>query len=143
MSFRPRPSAGSTRDWTRNWSNSRSGRWRRSYPYLVLDARYEKVREEGVIRSQAVQVAIGINWDGRRCMLAVEMANRESQSSWKEFLLKLQERGFRGVVMVVSDNHAALKRAIGEVLPAAIWQRCYVHFLRNALDHLPRKADDD
>ena len=113
------------------------------YPYLILDARYEKVRDQGVIRSQAMQVAIGINWDGRRCMLAVEMANRESQSSWKEFLLQLKRRGLRGVVMVVSDDHPALKRAIGEVLPAAIWQRCYVHFLRNALDYLPRKADDD
>lgn len=113
------------------------------YPYLILDARYEKVRDQGVIRSQAVQVAIGINWDGRRCVLAVEMANRESQSSWKEFLLKLKQRGLCGVVMAVSDDHAALKRAIGEVLPEAIWQRCYVHFLRNALDYLPRKADDD
>jgi putative transposase len=113
------------------------------YPYLILDARYEKVRDQGVIRSQAVQVAIGINRDGRRCMLAVEMANRESQSSWTEFLVKLKERGLRGVVMVVSDDHPALKRAISEVLPAAMWQRCYVHFLRNALDYLPRKADDD
>jgi putative transposase len=113
------------------------------YPYLVLDARYEKVREDGVIRSQAVQVAIGINWDGRRCVLAVEMANRESQSSWKEFLLKLKSRGLKGVLMVVSDDHPALKKAIAEVLPAAMWQRCYVHFLRNALDYLPRKADDD
>src|SRR5690242_19359787 len=113
------------------------------YPYVVVDARYEKIREDGVIRSQAVQVAIGINWDGRRCVLAVEMANRESQSSWKEFLLKLKQRGLCGVVMAVSDDHAALKRAIGEVLPEALWQRCYVHFLRNALDYLPRKADDD
>lgn len=113
------------------------------YPYVVLDARYEKVRDQGVIRSQAVQVAIGVNWEGRRCMLGVEMANRESQSSWKEFLLKLKQRGLRGVVMVISDDHPALKRAIAEVLPAALWQRCYVHFLRNALDYLPRKADDD
>jgi putative transposase len=113
------------------------------YPYLILDARYEKIRENGVIRSQAVQVAIGINWDGRRCMLAIELANRESQSSWKQFLLKLKQRGLAGVVMVVSDDHPALKRAIQEVLPAAIWQRCYVHFLRNAVDYLPRKADDD
>lgn len=113
------------------------------YPYLVLDARYEKVRDQGVIRSQAVLVAIGVNWDGRRCMLAAEMANRESQSSWKDFLLKLKQRGLSGVVMVVSDDHPALKRAIQEVLPAAMWQRCYVHFLRNALDYLPRKADDD
>ena len=63
------------------------------YPYLVLDARYEKVREDGVIRSRAVLVAIGINWDGRRCVLGVELANRESASSWKEFLLDLRQRG--------------------------------------------------
>ena len=109
------------------------------YPYLVLDARYEKIRQDGVIGSQAVQVAIGINWEGRRCVLAVEMANRESASSWKEFLLALKQRGLRGVVCVVSDDHPGLRKAIPEVLPEAKWQRCYVHFLRNALDHLPRK----
>lgn len=113
------------------------------YPYLVLDARYEKIRQDGVIGSQAVQVAIGINWEGRRCVLAVEMANRESASSWKEFLLALKQRGLRGVVCVVSDDHPGLRKAIPEVLPEAKWQRCYVHFLRNALDHLPRKKDDD
>ena len=113
------------------------------YPYLVLDARYEKIREDGVIRSQAVMVAIGINWDGRRCVLAVEMASRESQSSWKTFLEGLHSRGLTGVQLVVSDDHAGLRKAIREVLPNALWQRCYVHFLRNALDYLPRKADDD
>jgi putative transposase len=113
------------------------------YPYLVVDARYEKVREDGVIRSQAVMVAIGINWDGRRCVLAVELASRESQSSWKTFLERLRERGLLGVQLVVSDDHAGLRKAIREVLPEALWQRCYVHFLRNALDYLPRKADDD
>jgi transposase-like protein len=113
------------------------------YPYLVLDARYEKIRQDGVIRSQAVQIAIGINWEGRRCVLAVELANRESGSSWKEFLVGLKQRGLRGVICVVSDDHAGLRKSIPEVLPEASWQRCYVHFLRNALDHLPRKKDDD
>ena len=113
------------------------------YPYLILDARYEKVREDGVIRSRAVLVAIGVNWDGRRCVLAVELANRESTSSWKEFLERIRQRGLRGVEFVASDDHPGLKRAIAEVVPEAAWQRCYVHFLRNALDHLPRKADDD
>lgn len=113
------------------------------YPYLVLDARYERVREGGVIRSRAVLVAIGINWDGRRCVLGVELANRESASSWRDFLVRLKERGLRGVEFVVSDDHAGLRQAIGQILPEAVWQRCYVHFLRNALDHLPRKADDD
>jgi transposase-like protein len=113
------------------------------YPYLILDARYEKVREDGVIRSQAVLIAIGINWEGQRQILAVELANRESATSWKEFLVTLKQRGLNGVEFVVSDDHAGLKRAIGEILPEAAWQRCYVHFLRNALDYLPRKADDD
>lgn len=113
------------------------------YPYLILDARYEKVREGGVIRSHAVMVAIGINWDGRRSILAVEVANRESGTSWRDFVHGLKERGLSGVFFVVTDDHAGLKKAIGELLPEAIWQRCYVHFLRNALDYLPRKADDD
>jgi putative transposase len=67
------------------------------YPYLILDARYEKVRENGVIRSRAVLVAIGIDWEGRRQMLGVEMANRESSTSWKDFLLGLKGRGLRGI----------------------------------------------
>jgi transposase-like protein len=113
------------------------------YPYLILDARYEKVREEGVIRSRAVLVALGINWEGRRRVLAVELANRESATSWKDFLLALKARGLNGVLLAISDDHPGLKKAIAEVLPAAAWQRCYVHFLRNALDYLPRKADDD
>lgn len=113
------------------------------YPYLILDARYEKVREGGVIRSQAVLVAVGIGGDGRRAMLGVELAGRESASSWREFLEGLKARGLREVELVVSDDHAGLKRAIQETVSEAVWQRCYVHFLRNALDYLPRKADDD
>ena len=113
------------------------------YPYLVLDARYERVREAGVIQSQAAQVAIGINWEGRRQVLAVDLANRESRSSWRDFLAKLRDRGLHGVEFVVSDKHAGLKAAIREILSEAAWQRCYVHFLRNALDYGPRKVDDD
>jgi transposase-like protein len=114
-----------------------------AYPYLILDARYEKVREAGAVRSQAVQVVIGINQEGRRCILAVELANRESATSWKELLLGLRKRGLRGVEFVVSDDHAGLRQAIAEVLTEAAWQRCYVHFLRNALDYLPRHGGDD
>ena len=113
------------------------------FPYLILDARYEKVREGGVVMSQAVLIAIGVDWDGRRQILAVEMANRESRSSWKDFLLGLRRRGLNGVEFVVADDHAGLRSAVREVLAEAAFQRCYVHFLRNALDHLPRKADDD
>src|SRR5688500_8131700 len=113
------------------------------FAYLILDARYEKVREAGVVHSQAVLLAVGIDWDGRRQILAVELANRESRPSWKDFLLGLRERGLHGLEYVVADDHAGLRAAIREVLPEAAFQRCYVHFLRAALDHLPRKADDD
>ena len=114
-----------------------------AYPYLILDARYEKVREAGVIRSQAVMIAIGVDWEGRRNVLAVDLANRESQSSWKDFCLGLKTRGLAGVELVISDDHAGLRSAIAEVFAEAAWQRCYVHFLRNALDYVPRKADND
>ena len=113
------------------------------FAYLILDARYEKVREAGIVGSRAVLIAVGIDRDGRRQVLAVELANRESRSAWKDFLLGLRERGLHGVEFVVADDHAGLKAAVREVLPGAFAQRCYVHFLRNALDHLPRKADDD
>ena len=71
------------------------------------------------------------------------MANRESATSWKDFLLGLKRRGLRGVIFAVSDDHPGLKRAIIEVLPEVHWQRCYVHFLRHALNYLPRKVADD
>ncbi len=113
------------------------------FPYVILDARYEKVRAEGVVGSRAVLVALGVDWEGRRQVLAVELARKESTHWWKEFLMRLKERGLRGVYLVASDDHPGLKRAVSEVLPGALWQRCYVHFLRNVLDYLPRKADDD
>lgn len=113
------------------------------YPYLILDARYERVRQNGTIEPHAVLVALGINAEGRRCVLAVELANRESKSSWRDFLLRLKERGLSGVELVVSDDHPGLRDAIPKVLTEACWQRCYVHFLRNALDYLPRRGGDD
>jgi len=111
------------------------------YAYLILDARYERVREAGVIRSRAVLVAIGVDWEGRRQVLAVELASRESLTAWRDFLIGLKQRGLRGVHFVVTDHHEGLKQAVAETFATALWQRCYVHFLRNALDHLPRSAD--
>lgn len=118
-------------------------RLEQEYPYLILDARYERVRENHVVRRRAVLVAIGVGWDGRRHILGVELASRESRSSWREFLSGLVERGLCGVEFVVSDHHEGLRKAVMEVIPDAWWQRCYVHFLRNAKDYLPRKGDDD
>lgn len=129
----------------------RDGQWRQfaerplggEFPYVILDARYEKVRVEGVVASRAVLVALGVDWEGRRQVLAVEVARKESTHGWKEFLLRLKERGLKGVCFVASDDHPGLKQAVSEVLPAALWQRCCVHFLRNALDYLPRQAAAD
>ncbi len=89
------------------------------YPYVILDARYERVREGGVIVNRAILIALGIDWEGRRQVLAVEYAQRESQSSWKDFLLGLKKRGLKGVRLAVSDDHAGHKAAIKEVLPEA------------------------
>ena len=108
------------------------------FAYLILDAQYEKVREGGVVMSQAVLIAVGIDWDGRRQILAVEMANRESRSSWKDFLLGLRQRGLNGVEFVVADDHAGLRSAVREALAEAAFQRCYVHFLRNARPSAPQ-----
>lgn len=117
-------------------------RLERPYPYVILDARYEKVRTEGAIASQAILVAIGINQDGKKEILGVELANRESRASWKGFLTSLKNRGLCGVGFVVSDHHEGLKKAIREIYPEALWQRCFVHFLRNAFDYLPKKGDN-
>jgi putative transposase len=114
-----------------------------AYPYVILDARYERVRESGVVCRRAVLIAIGINNDGRRCVLGVELANRESKTTWRDFLVRLTERGLHGVEFVVSDDHEGLKQAAFQTFVSALWQRCYVHFLRNALDHLPRRKDND
>lgn len=124
-------------------SSPTTGTTQEAFPYVLLDARYERVREGGVIVSRALLIALGIDWEGRRQVLAVESANRESQRSWRDFLLQLKERGLHDVRLVVSDDHPGLKAAIREVVPGALWQRCDVHFLRNALDYLPRKAEDD
>jgi putative transposase len=111
-------------------------------PDLLVDARYERGRTAGVMVSPAVLIAIGIDGDGRRQILGVELANRESRSSWRDFLRGLKARGLNGVELVVSDDHAGLKAALREILSEAVWPRCSGHFLRNALDYVPRKVDD-
>lgn len=85
-------------------------------------------------------IGIGINTDDYRQVLGVELAGRESQTGWRDFLASLRDRGLHRVELVISDAHEGLRKSLMEMLPEAVWQRCYVHFLRNALDHLPLLA---
>jgi putative transposase len=104
------------------------------WPYVWLDATYVKARQAGRIVSVAVVIAIGVNSDGRREVLGLDICPSEAETFWSEFLRKLARRGLRGVKLVISDAHEGLKKAVVKVLGAS-WQRCRVHFMRNALAH--------
>ena len=104
------------------------------WPYLWLDATYVKVREAGRIVSVAVTVAVGVNTDGRREVIGMDIGHSEAETFWTAFLRKLARRGLRGVKLVISDAHEGLKAAATKVLGATA-QRCRVHFMRNALAH--------
>src|SRR5882672_399124 len=104
------------------------------WPYLWIDATYVKVRRGGRIVSVAVVIAVGVNSDGRREVLGMEIGTSEAEPIWTEFLRKLTRRGLRGVKLVVSDAHEGIKAAVAKVLSAS-WQRCRVHFMRNVLAH--------
>jgi transposase-like protein len=109
------------------------------WPYVWLDATYVKVRQAGRIVSVAVTIAIGVNGDGRREVLGMDIGPSEAETFWTEFLRKLTRRGLRGVKLVISDAHEGLKAAITRVLNAT-WQRCRVHFMRNVLAHAGRNG---
>ena len=104
------------------------------WPYLWIDATYVKVRQAGRIVSVAVIVAVGVNDDGRREVLGMDIGPSEAETFWKDFLRKLARRGLRGVKLVISDSHEGIKAAVSKVFTAT-WQRCRVHFMRNALAH--------
>ena len=109
------------------------------WPYLWIDATYVKVRQQGRIVSVAVIVAVGVNSDGRREGLGMDIGPSEAETFWTTFLRKLARRGLRGVKLVVSDAHEGIKVAVSKVL-ATTWQRCRVHFMRNALAHAGRSG---
>ncbi|MFZ1104323.1 MAG: IS256 family transposase [Hyphomicrobiaceae bacterium] len=109
-----------------------------SWPYLWIDATYVKVREAGRIVSVAVIIAVAVNTDGRREVLGMEVGPSEAEPFWTSFLRSLTRRGLRGVKLVVSDAHVGLKAAAAKVLNST-WQRCRVHFMRNALAHVGTK----
>src|SRR5512138_1456577 len=104
------------------------------WPYLWIDATYLKVREAGRIVSVAVIIAVAVNTDGVREVLGMAIGPSEAEPFWTSFLRSLTRRGLRGVKLVISDSHEGLKAAAAKVLKAT-WQRCRVHFLRNALAH--------
>ena len=106
-----------------------------SWPYLWIDATYVKVREGGRIVSVAVIIAVGVNGDGRREVLGMAVGPSEAEPFWTKFLRSLTRRGLRGVKLVISDAHEGLKAAAAKVL-SSTWQRCRVHFMRNALAHV-------
>ena len=109
-------------------------------PYLVLDARYEKVRHGGSVVSCAVLIAVGITPEGHRSLLGVSVSLSEAEVHWREFLASLQDRGLHGVRMIVSDDHAGLKAARDSRFPAVPWQRCQFHLQQNAGHYVPRLA---
>jgi transposase-like protein len=104
------------------------------WPYLWIDATYVKVRQNNRIVSVAAIIAVGVNSDGRREVLGLDIGASEAEPFWTEFLRKLTRRGLRGVKLVISDAHEGIKAAVSRVL-CATWQRCRVHFMRNALAH--------
>ncbi len=108
--------------------------------YLILDARYEKVRHDGAIVSCALLTAIGIGTDGKRSVLGCSVQLSEAETHWRKFMESLLKRGMHGVKLVVSDDHAGLKAARQAVMTGVPWQRCQFHTIRNAMAHVPKVA---
>jgi putative transposase len=109
------------------------------WPYLWIDATYVKVRENGRIVSKAVIIAVGVNTDGRREVLGIDIGPSEAETFWTAFLRKLTRRGLRGVKLVISDAHEGIKAAVTRVL-STTWQRCRVHFMRTILAHASKQG---
>jgi putative transposase len=119
-----------------NWRNRNLG----EYPYLILDAHYEKVRQNGSVQSCAVFTAIGINTDGKREVLAVSVSMSEAEVHWRAFLKSLMDRGLYGVKLISSDGHSGLKAARQSLFNGVRWQRCQFHLQQNAQAYVPKRA---
>jgi len=119
-------------------------RWRTRplaiFPYVILDARYEKVRLDGQVRDAAVLIAAGVGSDGKRDVLGVSVSLSEAEEHWKRFLLSLKERGLTGVRLVVSDDHPGLRAAWVSIFGGVPWQRCQCHLQRNAQAYVPKQS---
>ena len=106
--------------------------------YLYLDARYEKVRQDGIVKDIAVLIATGVNAEGKREVLGVSTSTSEHEVHWREFLQSLVKRGLHGVELIISDAHAGLKIARTAVFGGVPWQRCQAHLQRNAQAYVPK-----
>ena len=109
------------------------------WPYLWIDATYVKVRQNHRVVSVAVTVAVGVNGDGRREILGLDIGPSEAETFWTGFLRKLKRRGLNGVKLLISDAHEGIKAAVSKVFSAS-WQRCRVHFMRNVLAHAGKSS---
>jgi putative transposase len=115
--------------------------WReRPLGHLYLDARYEKVRQEGRVQDAAVLLAVGVNQEGKREVLGVSVSLSEHEVHWRNFLQRLVARGLSGVELIISDAHSGLKRATRAVFGGVPWQRCQCHLQRNAQAYVPRQS---
>jgi transposase-like protein len=111
--------------------------------YLLLDARYEKVRIGGTVVSCALLVAVGITTAGQRTILGVSVSLSEAEVHWREFLAELQARGLHGVRLLTSDDHAGLRQALQSRFSGVPWQRCQFHLAKNLLDYVPPGLSQD
>ena len=110
-----------------------------AFPYVLLDARYEKVRYEGQVIDVALLVAVGISLCGKRELLGLSVSLSEAEAHWRDFLQSLKERGLHGIDLLISDDHAGLKAARKAVFAGVPWQRCQFHFAQNAQAYVPKR----
>ncbi len=121
----------------------RNRRLEKSYPFVWVDALYEKVRNpEGRVVSTAIMIAYGVTLEGRREVLAIEPFRAETAETWRAFFEKLKARGVEDIALLISDAHFGIQKALKETFIGSSWQRCKVHFMRNILAHVPPKSKE-
>jgi transposase-like protein len=116
---------------------------KKRYPFLVADAIYLKVCEDGRVRSKGLLIAFGMNEDGHREVIGFKLADSESEASWGDFFAELKDRGLESIDLITSDDHKGLVKAIRKHFQGAAWQRCQTHFSRNVLDKAPKKRQPE
>lgn len=127
------------RELDKKLSSWRERKIEKEYPYLVVDARYERIRGVNGVKSKAVMIVVGISCDGYREILSIDVSDSENESDWGQIFKRLKDRGLSGVVYVVSDDHEGLVKALGRYFQGSMWQRCQVHFIRNFISKMGRR----